>query len=476
LFRSTRRRALLALGVALTFVVGASAPAGASASAGYVQGRPRAGASTWLPSHVSLFTTELGDTVVDGTLLGVHKVTWSFMWFNQGLAWFSGNSNYPDNTRSLEFDINVASNCHYARDYYNGGTANWGNLPAGAGPYVDSTFDDDCSSGDLTPGFGIRHPEVLVPGVFYTVSLQVYGDDTGSIGLNGVSTKWTVSASSRWDDTASPCGQTPGFGDSLCVFPDFAHTLFRGAQTGATMHTSFHTDRFDDAAGQTGVHPDTWANRGSCALPTSQPNPGWASGLCLHNDPGASDSHDAGAPFDGTAGTGDQSLQLLGSSSAANVLWNFFAPVNLPQTSVTMPTAEAMFRCLTPRAGQANCNPVFGVYGTPVNGGPVEWRAQQLTVPPDGYWYLCRIDSDHRGFNNGVAVGSDGAFSTPMKFVTWQVQNYDAMDVDHLFMGNKTTYRGLIQRPLNLPYGPTSLSSSAVPQCTQISYGGGQGT
>lgn len=90
------------------------------------------------------------------------------------------------------------------------------------------------------------------------------------------------------------------------------------------------------------------------------------------------------------------------------------------------PTAEVAARC---RVG-ASCGIVLAVRGIGVTAD----QAVSVggTVPNDGHWYICRLDSNHPVNNAG--------FSNPHSTLRWEIYNTSNgnMDLDYTFLGGKT--------------------------------------
>ncbi|HUP69896.1 MAG TPA: hypothetical protein VM142_08770 [Acidimicrobiales bacterium] len=138
------------------------------------------------------------------------------------------------------------------------------------------------------------------------------------------------------------------------------------------------------------------------------------------------------------------SLRPAGSSTLHSVYQDVPYPVQ-PGDEFS---AEVMVRCKVKQT-TPNCAGTLAVWGYGGAGLTDERRRQNLSIPSDGQWYLCRLDQEH---------GFEAGFVERHNFIRWElyVLGPNALDVDFTHLGGFTdritgTAGDFPSKPLSLP-------------------------
>lgn len=454
------KRALVALGLALSFVVSAAAPAQATYSYSVdntvpTAQRPRTGASGWVPTTID-FKSEWAS--------GRAWMTFGFQWLNQPHL-----RDTEGDHQAIELDAEV--DCSWARNAfvtYGGWTQGyWGpgfdtNVPVDALPYEDTIFGEPCNanldhSGRGHFGVGVLNAAKLHSGVHYYIRVALSRDTN----VGEPTTQSTVDlrigtgiAFDSHDDGPDPL-LPPQLGND-CVFNDTEITGWNAA-TDAGLQQRLQGDW---CSWQDWHHSVVRSDSG-------QVHTGSATSQYFNTD------HLNNTMFDDSAngyafGTGTNRAVYCNDTAIAyegscylqvNKGTDSFASVN---QTVTVPagsthefmTAETAVRC---RSG-SSCLVGLLYYAL---GAQNEGREIQATVPNDGHWYILRIDSNHGQGVTGFYY--DHSADTLQR---WEFHSYSAsnVDVDFTFLGAKTAvdavqYGG---HPTDLP----NLVAADQPYCT----------
>lgn len=456
---SFRRHPLVALGLALSFVVAAAAPAYASYLADTTvptAQRGRVGASTWTPRKVDFNS---GWDTVNGNA-----------WMVFGFDYYQ-TQHLADLRGSRQFlEIHAEVDCNWARNlmasqYGWGGSQGYRfqgfdtNVPSAALPYEDTDYLEPCAQ-ELTHtgrgnfGVGVLNAAALVPGTHYYIRIAL--DRDPNVGIPGfqsavtlrTGTGITFDSNDGWNPYLS--GANCSFSDgqiaiwknttynelqtrlrsSWCAWKDFSHTVvkYESAQLNTGQYKEFFPDKlYNQGMGDGGVGNSGYNFAGGRNA-VNYCNDSWSGydGVCFTeiNDPTGSNW----APV------------WQDVSMAAN---------NIAQKASY--TAEAAFRCRT----GAFCPMYLNIKGI---GGPDpdEWRQVTVSVPNDSQWHVCREDANH-GFENAFVYNH-----TTMRFELGITSSYQTVDIDYTFLGGKTIQDDPSKdgHPNDLPDFPTPLICS----------------
>lgn len=485
------RRALIALGLALSFVFGVAAPAMASYT-GYTTVptdsiRFRTAEDTWVPNYVGFSAGRDTSGVTDGNAWMEFK----FIYWGPGDGVANGQNNMRDIHKPQHaFEIKAKVDCTWANNhvvgYYAPGeldgyqSAGWHtNIPAAALPYEDTIFKENCQNpGDQSGlfggssvhegqgkfGFGVLNPSVLVPGTMYSVRFSISKDQYTSVPLTaesradiyvsanisfdsqdnsaiGTSDDCNFSDSdiATWNDNTTQALATR-LSASWCSWQDFTYYVGHG-NTGdnlpyAPENDNFTPNKFDywsvtarSLEDGTGIMPTHWHDNSGLSAKTCNDSlhPAF-DGACYVHLPGVSSGGYSQVASDAQGISGGDEFLSVGYE----------------------PSAEIAVRC---RATSGVCPFTMAIRFNPTSGGEVQ--AQNYDVPNDGSWYICRIDHDHG------ATGVTGSYSTR----SLEVDNYssNAVDVDYAFQGNSAQKRTVqANDPLGNPH-PDDLPNVATP-------------
>jgi hypothetical protein len=422
------RRALVAIGLAISFVAAAAPPAQAAyyapSDSVRAANRPRSGASVWAPRYVD-FTS--------GWDQNAHSdyMTFGFQWSqDQHIAQMKGSSQFLEISAEVDCAwarVSPVPNTPHAGD--EGYSPHYGlvsNIPSAALPYEDTDFGEYCvnsnTDGRGNFGFGVLNAALLVPGTLYWVTVQL--DDVGfaSAPINQSSVKLRIGTGTVYDSSqvippqlGSDCNfsdaeianwKAPGgaalntrLQASWCAWQDWNHTIVKDDVTLMTgQYKQFNTDKLYNQ-GMEGTAGYVLSGTGS----------NWTS-YC--NDPFPSYDGSCFIEFN------------RGSSATMPVIYQDSATPVQPGGYVT---TESAVRCRK-GAGQT-CDFQLGFWAYP--SGQV--RMSGYTIPDDGGWYICRQDTDHG--QGASPIDWAGQTSIRWAIVNWSGAN---MDVDYTFLGGKT--------------------------------------
>jgi hypothetical protein len=480
--RRFSRRALVALGLALSFVVAAAAPALASYT-GYTTVPPdyvrlRTAADTWVPNYVGFSS---GWDTSQGSTNAFAWMEFKFIWWTpaQGGSGVDNMNDVLHPQQAIEFHAEVdcawADNLlmnEFAPGELDGYQAvGWHtNIPAAALPYEDTIFGETCEQDQHTGfagntlhsgrgkfGIGALNTSALVPGTMYYARFAISRDVSTPPPLIDSTAKITASANIGFDSQddafggiyqlATDCNfsdsQIAHWNDqtqdalatrlraSWCSWADFGYyvgdTVTGNVSGPGPAGDNWNPNVFDQwwssnaksMEGGTGIMPTHWSDGSGLSAKTCNDTLQPAfDGSCYIHIPGVTSGY-AQAKSDSTAFTSPWSNGYPSTSAPAG----------------TRPSAEVAVRCRS-TGGSADTCPFTLAVGFDPTGSVSEIESHSYSVPNNGYWYICRLDKDHYAYPTTANHSN----------VQLQINNFSskALDVDYAFLGNDA-YRKTVQ-------------------------------
>jgi hypothetical protein len=445
------RRALVAIGLAISFVVAAASPASAWSYTYPPSTRVHAGVSVWTPRTLD-FNSGWDDVnnnawlvfgfqwdqpqhrqeIVPGTTIEIGAqidCAWAQMQFSvqqtqpnyQGYRAAGFDTNISNASHALPYEDTMfgdhcVNNPNSGQGWFGVGVLNPQNLPSGH-YYIRVAIDS--RPGATNPHYqspvalrthtGVQYPSAYTNILPYSSTQCAWNDQTidaywGNYGWNGINLRMQASWCSwtDWDHIIIP----------------FDGSLYTGVYRGS-------------------IWPDTLNDQGfeSAGL--------GAYGKCCDNANTTKYCNDPFPAFDGNC-----FLEWNQGSSPSVPSITQDRPI--PRTPDLTYTTEAAVRCR--KGAWQTCDLQIGFWSLPSG----QARMTGYTITDDGHWYICRQDSDHGQGASPIAPGD-----TTMRWavVNWSHAN---MDVDYSFLGGKTFHAN----PDNGQVGVGN--SSTGPGCTKM--------
>ncbi len=439
-----RKRALVALGLCLTFFAG-NMP---EAKADYDSERERPGVASWLGAirHNQYVSINLDTDLPDRR---IYKVTWTVVLDCNFLGSFAMSGNNQGPHQGLEWDAAFPSGTvdgYYTKN--NDGVTYYELISGFSGDegfYRDTAFEDGSTK---RLGWGVTNPNNLDrcdtsynPPADNVVKVAVYvvGPKTPTAGKTIV---WKINAMTQDPDV--PCFPT----DAWCFFPDYQHTLAKtGFKTSGNdgqgrtpttpgydvAFTLVHVNKI--MFGEQDIADFGWAyhipNNGYDCQGNYGVSPSWYT-WCYDS------GYQTGGDFawgDGPPGDQSDESPRFGDIEGNNLV-AFTADIQHPtqqwtedQNKKAYATAEGTFKCVTPKVGRSGCLITFGYEGV-ADGDPSELRMANITIPADGNWRHCRVDLNHNATTQ---------FTWGHDKYRWKVITDDRwLAFDNAFLGSKT--------------------------------------
>jgi hypothetical protein len=332
----------------------------------------------WTPSngYISVYpSSTMGHPIVDMT------VNWQDA---NGMIDLYGSS-------KRAFQMKFSTSNQWTEGYSSSGYAAH-NFPSASTP-----FRDVLEPGDATPGWGVADANYLQVGVNYYAKFAVHrvapATETFPSSVRMV-------ASTNQDDNMVGCS----FDISFCVFDDYSHTALRTREFAVTGDSGSSGGRY------------WWAN--------ILANPSFESGTTgtLANWSFSDGARDAWCS--GYARRSYCFADFMSSNPYGVYMWHDTAVATKASDHYTM---EASLRC---PYGDPTCTIAIYVQGIGV--GPTETRTLTVTLPGNGYWYDCRLDSEHGFLDNDPFIYDHNSLRVT-------IGNFNPnrwVDVDRVFLGN----------------------------------------